>query len=58
MVKRAFVCPSPDRVPEFIDMAYRTATSGRPGPVYLELPVDILNAEANEEKVIKPVTSH
>lgn len=45
MVKRAFVCHRPERIPEFVDFAYRTALSGRPGPVYLELPVDVLNAE-------------
>jgi len=53
MVKRAFVCYNPERIPEFIDLAYRTAASGRPGPVYLELPVDVLNAEANPEKIKK-----
>ncbi len=44
MVKKALVCHTPERIPEFIDMAYRTAMAGRPGPVYLELPVDVLNA--------------
>ena len=53
MVKKAFVCYNPERIPEFIDLAYRTAASGRPGPVYLELPVDVLNAEANREKIKK-----
>ena len=53
MVKKAFVCHNPERIPEFIDLAYRTAASGRPGPVYLELPVDVLNAEANPEKIKK-----
>lgn len=56
MVKRSFVCHSPGRIPEFIDMAYRTAISGRPGPVYLELPVDILNAEVEESMTTKTHT--
>ena len=56
MVKKALVCPSAERIPEYIDMAYRLAISGRPGPVYLELPVDILNAEANPEKINRPKT--
>jgi acetolactate synthase-1/2/3 large subunit len=51
MVKRAFVCQKPERVAEFIDLAFRTAIAGRPGPVYLELPVDVLNAAAPEEKI-------
>ena len=44
MVKQALVCQKPERVPEFVDLAFRTACSGRPGPVYLEFPVDVLNA--------------
>ncbi len=44
MVKKALVCHIPSRIPEFIDLAFREARSGRPGPVYLELPVDVLNA--------------
>jgi acetolactate synthase-1/2/3 large subunit len=51
MVKKAFACYNAERIPEFVDLAYRTSISGRPGPVYLELPVDILNAAANEEKI-------
>ena len=33
----------PDRVPEYIARAYATATSGRPGPVVLALPEDMLS---------------
>lgn len=51
MVKRAFVCQIPERIPEFIDMAFRAAMSGRPGPVYLELPCDVLNAAVDPAKV-------
>ena len=51
MVKKAFVCYKPERIPEFFDMAYRIAIAGRPGPVYLELPVDVLNAPAAPEKI-------
>jgi len=51
MVKKALVCQTPDRVYEFVDMAFRYATSGRPGPVYLELPVDVLNREADPGRV-------
>lgn len=51
MVKKAWVCPLAERIPEFIDLAFRTATAGRPGPVYLELPCDVLNATVDPEKV-------
>jgi len=53
MVKRALVCSIPERIPEYIDMAFRIACSGRPGPVYLELPCDILNAAVDMAKVRK-----
>ncbi|QIG53220.1 thiamine pyrophosphate-binding protein [Altererythrobacter sp. BO-6] len=32
-----------DRIPEFVSRAYATAISGRPGPVVLALPEDMLN---------------
>ncbi len=51
MVKKTFVCHKPERIVEFVDMAYRTALSGRPGPVYLELPVDILNAQIDSKNI-------
>lgn len=57
MVKKAFVCRTPERVYEYVDMAYRAATSGRPGPVYLELPVDILNKKVHEEQCRRPHTT-
>jgi acetolactate synthase-1/2/3 large subunit len=47
MVKKALVCHTTERIPEFVDIAWRTAASGRPGPVYLELPVDVLNREVD-----------
>lgn len=35
-----------DRIPEYIARAFQTATSGRPGPVVLALPEDMLTATA------------
>lgn len=35
-----------DRVPEFVARAFATATSGRPGPVVLALPEDMLESTA------------
>ena len=51
MVKKALVCPKTTRIPEYVDMAFRTAASGRPGPVYLEFPVDVLNALVDRASV-------
>jgi acetolactate synthase-1/2/3 large subunit len=45
MVKKTYVCPRTERIPEYVDMAFRTASCGRTGPVYLEFPVDVLNAK-------------
>ncbi|MFO8110993.1 MAG: thiamine pyrophosphate-binding protein [Desulfosalsimonadaceae bacterium] len=51
MVKKALVCQKTSRIPEYVDMAFRTAASGRPGPVYLEFPVDVLNAVVDRAAV-------
>ena len=51
MVKKAFICHNTDRIPEFMDMALRTAIVGRPGPVYLEIPVDVLGGKIEEEQI-------
>ncbi|MBI5110474.1 MAG: thiamine pyrophosphate-binding protein [Rhodovulum sp.] len=34
----------PARIPEYLDIAWREMWAGRPGPVFLEIPTDILNA--------------
>lgn len=51
MVKEAFVCQKAERVKEYVDLAFRTASAGRPGPVYLEFPVDVLNTAVESENV-------
>ena len=53
MVKKTLVCQKTERVPEFFDLAFRYATSGRPGPVYLEIPVDVLNGTVERDCVKK-----
>ena len=53
MVKKTLVCQKTERIPEFVDMAFRIAGSGRPGPVYLEFPVDVLNTAIEREAAKK-----
>ena len=36
----------PDRIEEYLDAAWRAMTSGRPGPAFLEIPVDVLSGAA------------
>jgi thiamine pyrophosphate-dependent acetolactate synthase large subunit-like protein len=42
------------RIPELVNIAIRQAMSGKPGPVYLDLPGDILYQEVDEAKVDWP----
>ena len=37
---------APERIPEYVSRAFHVATSGRPGPVVLALPEDMLTARA------------
>jgi acetolactate synthase I/II/III large subunit len=37
-----------ERIPEYIAMAWRHAVSGRPGPVFLDIPIDILFSSVEE----------
>jgi acetolactate synthase I/II/III large subunit len=45
MAKWAFEIDDPERIPEVLARAFTVATSGRPGPVVLALPEDVLSAE-------------
>jgi thiamine pyrophosphate-dependent acetolactate synthase large subunit-like protein len=45
------------RIPEYIDIAFRKALSGKPGPVYLDLPGDVLFASVEESEVAWPSES-
>lgn len=42
------------RIPEMVDRAIRTAMTGKPGPVYLDLPGDVLFADVDEAAVDWP----
>lgn len=47
LAKWAAQIDSIERIPEYISQAYHVATSGRPGPVVLALPEDMLTEEAD-----------
>ena len=42
------------RIPEYVAMALRVAASGRPGPVYLEIPTDVLRGTVKETPAMYP----
>ena len=42
------------RYPEVVSMAFRKATTGRPGPVYIDCGADVLYEEVDEEEAITP----
>ncbi|HKA28358.1 MAG TPA: thiamine pyrophosphate-binding protein [Candidatus Binatia bacterium] len=43
-----------ERIPDLVAQGLRTATTGRPGPVFLELPIDVLFARVDEKRVNFP----
>lgn len=54
ITKWARLVRDPCRIPEYLAMAFREATTGRPGPVFLELPMDVLTADVDDETVTFP----
>ena len=47
-----------DRIPEMIRRAYQIALQGRPGPVALSLPEDVLSDESDVQDSTRHVVSH
>jgi len=54
VVKWCETCYDIKRIPEYLSQAFRYAVSGRPGPVFLELPPDILGISVDEDEVVYP----
>ena len=55
VTKWCATCYDAKRIPEYLSIAFRQATMGRPGPVFLELPPDILFVSVDEKAVNMPV---
>ena len=47
MAKWVAQIDDPERIPEYVSRAFHTAVSGRPGPVVLAVPEDVLSAHAD-----------
>jgi acetolactate synthase-1/2/3 large subunit len=54
VVKWSGICHDIKRIPEYIAKAFRHAVAGRPGPVFLEFPPDILNIRVDEAQIPLP----
>ncbi len=54
VVKWYGTCFDTKRIQEYLATAFRHAVENRPGPVFLELPPDILNVKVPEELAQKP----
>ncbi|MEM2576196.1 MAG: thiamine pyrophosphate-binding protein [Sulfolobales archaeon] len=53
ITKRQFKITSPTQASDIISKAFNTALSGRPGPVYVEIPADMFDENVNECSYIK-----
>jgi len=47
ITKAAWQINDPDQVPHFFQQAFQLAASGRPGPILLDIPMDVQGAEIN-----------
>ena len=50
-VKRAWRVDDPKLFPEIIDKAFLLAESGQPGPVLVDVPMDVFSAEVDSQPV-------
>ena len=53
VTKGSWLIHDRQRIPEFVATAFRTATSGRPGPVHLTLPINLQEQEISEDELPK-----
>ena len=43
-----------ERIPDYMAMAFRHALAGRPGPVYLEIPIDVFFNQVDDSNIEMP----
>jgi acetolactate synthase-1/2/3 large subunit len=51
VTKRSIKVHRMERIPETLQMAFRVATTGRPGPVLIDVPIDVLSRKAEVDFV-------
>ena len=54
VTKLALQITAPERIPDLLRAALRAATSGRRGPVFVEIPRDVLHATLPQAEVLAP----
>lgn len=54
ITKWAASVPEARRLPEYVAAAFRKATTNVPGPVFLEMPLDLLFDQVEEERIVFP----
>lgn len=54
ITKWCATCTDPRRLREYVQTAMRQALAGTPGPVFLELPFDILTAQVDSNELVVP----
>ncbi|MBK5116519.1 MAG: acetolactate synthase large subunit, partial [Thermoleophilia bacterium] len=51
VVKHSFLVTDPKQIPEYVHQAFHIASSGRPGPVLIDIPQDLSRAEIDYELI-------
>ena len=54
-VKHSFQVTDPRQIPEYVHEAFHVASTGRPGPVLLDIPTDLSRADIEYEPRTEPV---
>ena len=57
ITKAAWRVTSPEEVPDVLKRAFSLATSGRPGPVLIDVPMDVQRADIAPPGISEPTTS-